>query len=339
MDRALLQNRGPLDLAPYLDLQSAEDVVQTQFGLSDPYIPVSHEFGLQSFQTSSDLVHTVPSSSPLTTTASSSSSTVTLPASSGAPIMTAKVTQSLATVGQDSSASVVSSLPLPKLRVMQPASFGSDPTPVPAVFPAPTSAPQQWQGGVSVSSTGVPLGGQLPPGLTLSKVAQVPPSTSPALPPVPASGSTQAPSQLPPSFLPVWPAQGVGQTVPTVVPPPSTLASVPLTGVQDPVSDRDRLISAARANGEDDPDSTNEPRTNMRQIRLFVAEMLPELIPLPDPPEDPIGATGASLLDRSLLDHHRDKEMERELKRSTRWRTVWSARRQSSTASGIYHGC
>ena len=54
----------------------------------------------------------------------------------------------------------------------------------------------------------------------------------------------------------------------------------------------------------------------MRQIRLFVADMLPLVVQLPPVPEDSVGATGSALLDRSLISFRRDSERQKELCRS-----------------------
>ena len=94
----------------------------------------------------------------------------------------------------------------------------------------------------------------------------------------------------------------------------SSADSTPASTLQD---ERARLLASARRNDTGESGTPGENQTyNMRQLRLFVTDVLPLLVPLPEFFEDPTGATGSAIVDRAHASARRDQEHENELCRA-----------------------
>ncbi len=212
---------------------------------------------------------------------------------------------------------------------MHPAGFTQPERPPPAVFPV-QNCPSSLHSGALVSQDGVPVGapsswhlplksvqavfsqatGKGAPSTAPSSLGQTPPAatSSPAIPRPELPGQPSAPA-----FLPVRPETAD----PSVVVLDSSSSSQPIS-VLDSSEERARLLATARAKeGKDDEDQDKTGQhSNMRQLRLFIAETLPDYIPLPEVASDPTGATGSSIMDRSLLSSKRDADKVRELRKT-----------------------
>ncbi len=337
----LLSNKGHLDLSAYLNDPPSDPVQQgivesaTHDTQSLPLGPVVQP---ESSQLSAHLIVTVTTSASTTssvvTTSSSSSTPLSVTASvlsagskcstlpSSAPPMAVHALHTLSASGaSQSNQGDVVDLSTSGTRQMHPSGFTAPSGLAPAVFDVNlNNLPPDGL----LTAQGQPVGSSQQWASTLSSVSTVGESASTEVPPARSSAPSAPPAPRPKLLVPLPVPQP--PSVPASAPlPTSGSADLPIvvdssaesTPGSTPQDERARLLASARRNDASDPEVPREDqRYNMRQLRLFVADVLPLLVPLPVFQEDPTGATGSAIVDRAHASSRRDQEREKELKRA-----------------------